>query len=117
MISIKAEKREELGRKASNLRDRGILPGVLYGPKVENMNIQLDLKDFSKLYEDAGASTLISLEVGEKKFSVLIHEIKKDPMTEDPIHVDFYQPNLEKEIDKKWKVKEIMTFLILRLIP
>lgn len=99
MISIKAEKREELGRKASNLRDRGILPGVLYGPKVENMSIQLDFKDFNKLYEDAGGSTLISLEIGEKKFSVLIHEIKKDPMTGDSIHVDFYQPILTERVE------------------
>lgn len=99
MISIKAQKREDFGRKASNLREKGILPGVLYGPKVENMSIQLDLKDFSKLYEDAGGSTLISLEIGEKKFPVLIHQIKKDPMTGDPIHVDFYQPILTEKVE------------------
>lgn len=99
MISIKAEKRKDFGRKVVNLRDEGILPGVLYGPKVENMSIQLDLKDFSKLYKVAGESTLISLEVGEKKFSVLIHDIKKDPITEDPIHVDFYQPILTEKVE------------------
>jgi len=99
MISIKAQKREDFGRKASNLREKGILPAVLYGPKVENMNIQLDSKDFGKLHEDVGGSTLISLEIGEKKFPVLIHEIKKDPMTGDPIHIDFYQPILTEKVE------------------
>lgn len=99
MISIKVQKREDIGRKASNLREKGILPGVLYGPKVENMNIQLDLEDFNKLYEDAGGSTLISLEIGEKKLPVLIHEIKKDPITGDSIHVDFYQPILTEKVE------------------
>lgn len=32
---------------------------------------------------------------------VLIHDIERDPIVGNPIHIDFYQPNLEEEIEAK----------------
>lgn len=99
MINLKAEKRQDLGKKVKFLREKGVLPAVLYGPEIDNLPIQLDLKEFEKTYKEAGESTLIDLEIGDKKFSVLIHDIKKDPLSGSPIHVDFYQPILTKEVE------------------
>lgn len=42
---------------------------------------------------------MISLEVEGKKFLVLIHEVKSDSVTEKFIHVDFYQPRLDKKVE------------------
>ena len=42
---------------------------------------------------------MISLEVGNDKFSVLVYDIKKDPLTNGPIHIDFYQPILTEEVE------------------
>lgn len=99
MLNLKSKKREITGEKVRELREQGILPAVLYGPKIDNLNLQLDLGIFTDTYKKAGASTLISLEVGEKSFSVLIHEVRRDPITGDPIHVDFYQPILTEEVE------------------
>jgi len=99
MIKIKAEKRESLGKKVQELREKGVLPAVLYGPKVENMNIQLDSKEFGKVYEDAGESTLISLEINGEEFPVLIHDMERDPLSLELVHVDFYQPILTEETE------------------
>jgi large subunit ribosomal protein L25 len=99
MLSLKAKKRELIGKKVKELRRQDILPGVLYGPKIENLTIELDLKEFEKTYKEAGESSLLSLKVGEEEFSVLIHEVKKDPLTSRPIHVDFYQPILTEEVE------------------
>ena len=74
------------------------MPGVLYGPKIETRPLEIDLKEFEKIYKEAGESSLISLEIDKKKFLVLIHEVKLDSLTEKPIHVDFYQPRLEEEV-------------------
>ena len=99
MLSLSAKIRKELGKRAKVLREKGILPGVLYGPKMKTAtSIEINLKEFEKIYKDAGESSLISLEVDNKKFLVLIHEIARDPLTNKPIHIDFYQPSLEKEV-------------------
>jgi large subunit ribosomal protein L25 len=103
MLSLSAKIRKISGKKVKALRKKGVLPAVFYGPKLKNKTIEVDLKEFEKIYENAGESTLISLEIeGEKeKNLVLIHEIERDPLSGRPIHVDFYQPSLKEEIEAK----------------
>jgi large subunit ribosomal protein L25 len=99
MLSLSAKIRKELGKKVKTLRKKGILPGVLYGPKLkEAQPLEIDLKEFEKVYQEAGESSLISLEVEGKRFPVLIHKIQLAPLTGKPTHVDFYQPALEEEV-------------------
>lgn len=93
MISISAKTREGKEIEAGNLL------GVLYGPKVKAQSIQINLKEFKKLFHTTGTSSLISLVVDGKKFSVLIHEIQQDPMTGEITHVDFYQPILTEAVE------------------
>lgn len=102
MLVLSAKIRKDSGKKVKNLRKNGLLPGVLYGPKIkEAQPLAVDLKQFEKVYQEAGESGLISLEIeGQKeKIPVLIHEVSRDPLTEKPIHVDFYQPRLEEEVE------------------
>ena len=99
MLNLKAKIREKIGKKVKTLRKQGILPAVLYGPEIKNLNIELDSKEFENIYKEAGESSLISLRVGDKNFSVLIHEVKKDPLTGKPIHADFYQPILTEKVE------------------
>ena len=98
MISLSAKSRKELGKKVKNLRKSGVLPGVLYGPKVQSAPIEVDVKEFEKVFKSAGESSLITLSLGEKKFMVLIHAVELDPVSQSPVHVDFYQPKLDEEI-------------------
>ena len=101
MLSISAKIRKEVGRKTKALRKKGVLPAVLYGPKIKNLVLEVDSKEFEKIFKEAGESSLVTLEVeGEKKnFMVLIHDVTRDPLSSDFLHVDFYQPALDKEIE------------------
>ena len=103
MLSLSVKIRKETGKKAKALRKKGILPAVLYGPKIKNQNLEVDIKEFEKIFKEARESTLISLKVEglKNKYSVLIHSLARDPLTEKPIHVDFYQPDLEKEVEAR----------------
>ncbi|MFH1575326.1 MAG: 50S ribosomal protein L25 [Candidatus Nealsonbacteria bacterium] len=110
MLTLSAKIRKIQGKKVKILREKGVLPVVLYGPKIKNENLEVILKDFEKVLNEAGESTLISLEIGGKKPAspsggeknlVLIHEIKFDPMSGQPTHADFYQPILTEEIQVK----------------
>lgn len=118
---LSAKIRKDFAKKTKNLRKKGILPGVLYGPGIKNLSLEVDLKEFEKIYQQAGESSLISLEIDapknsvltsadsastsgksqraeKKKFLVLIYDLKSDPITNLPVHVDFFQPRLDEEI-------------------
>ena len=100
MLTLPAKIRKTLGKKVKALRERGVLPGVLYGPRIkETLPLEINFKEFEKVYKEAGESTLVSLEIEGKKTPVLIHEVKLDPLTGKPIHIDFYQPRLEEEVE------------------
>ncbi|MCD6402493.1 50S ribosomal protein L25 [bacterium] len=103
MLTLSAKIRKTLGRKVKTLRREGRLPAVLYGPKIENLPLEIEKKSFEKIYKTAGESTLIFLEVPEKKkhFHVLIQNVQLDPITLEPLHVDFFQPSLKEKIEAR----------------
>ena len=98
MTSIQASVRKERGRKTRLLRLAGQVPAVLYGPKTKSQMIVIQEKEFERAYRQAGESTLLSLEVGDKKIPVLIHDIQRDPLQGSITHVDFYEPPLDKKV-------------------
>jgi large subunit ribosomal protein L25 len=99
MLTLEAKIRQKFGRKTQKLRNEGIIPAVLYGPKTENQAIEVDLKEFEKVFEQAGESSLISLQVDRTKKLVLIHKVKRNPLSGEIIHIDFYQPILTEEVE------------------
>ncbi len=98
MLTLSAKKRKELKKKVKSLREKGILPGVLYGPGLENVPLEVDLKEFEKIFETTGESSLIKLLIDKKEYLVLVHALEFDALTQKPIHVDLYQPKLDEEI-------------------
>ena len=54
-ITLKAAKREIVGKKSKKLRREAIVPGNLQGRKIENVNIQIDEKDLQVAIKAAGA--------------------------------------------------------------
>ena len=98
MHQLKAQPRQELGKKVKSLRKKGLLPAVVYGEGVSSQPIAVSYKDFERAYQEAGESTLVTLELGEKSYNVLIHEISRDPLKGVPIHTDFYAVRMDKEI-------------------
>lgn len=80
------------------LRRSGQVPCVLYG-NVANQPIQCDATALWKVYEKAGESTLVDLDVGGKKIPVLIHDIDFEPVSDKISHVDFYAVDMKKEIE------------------
>ena len=93
--------REEKKKKVEELRNNGFIPAVVYGPGLDNLNLKVSKKDFLPVFKEAGESELVDLEVKEKnkKFSVLIKEIQRDNLSDEIIHVDFYQPKAGEEIE------------------
>lgn len=102
MLTLKAENRKISGKKVKTLRQKGIIPAVLYGPGLKNsLSLEINLKEFEKVFMEAGESAMISLDIDGKKSLVLVHEIEKDGISGKLIHVDFYQPKAGQTIETK----------------
>lgn len=98
-LTLQAQTREGLKKKkAYALRQQGIIPAVVYGGK-ENLNIQLKQTDFTKIYKQAGESSIITLVVdGKKNIPVLVQDEQLDPVKNDYTHADFKEVDMTKEI-------------------
>lgn len=96
--TLEASERKITGRKVKQLRNDGLLPSNIYGKRVKSTSISVNLKDFEKIYKEAGETGLVELSLGSSKRPVLIHNVQVDPVTDLPIHVDFYQVNLKEKV-------------------
>jgi large subunit ribosomal protein L25 len=90
MLILKTKKREKKDSLKA-IREDGFIPAVYYGRTQDSVSISIPLKDFEKMWRDAGESSVVTLEdENSKKLEALIHEIDLNPLTNRPRHVDFY---------------------------
>lgn len=102
LTATKRSKNDNLGV----IRSNGMIPGVVYGVRVENTLISVPTASFEKILKIAGESSTILLEIKgdetkkelSKKIDVLIHDIQVDPVKGFPIHVDFLAIDMNKPV-------------------
>ncbi|MFH1200766.1 MAG: 50S ribosomal protein L25 [bacterium] len=100
MFVIKAKKREA-GIKLENLRKGGEIPAVFYGAGKETTSISIPIVEFKKVWREAGESSTIKINTPNGEINALIHEVQVDPVTSEPIHVDFLVIDMKKKIRVK----------------
>jgi len=81
----------ETGRKAADaLRDAKRVPAVMYGPKVdENVHFSIDELEFEKILS-VSKRQIIEITVDGETYETLLKEVEFHPLTDRPVHVDFY---------------------------
>ncbi|MFA6585652.1 MAG: 50S ribosomal protein L25 [Candidatus Paceibacterota bacterium] len=97
MFVIKAKKRVE-GVSSDTLKKTGKIPAVFYGAGSTTTSISISITEFKKIWREAGESSTVKIAVGDKNIDVLIHEVQTNPVTEEPIHVDFLVVDMNKKI-------------------
>ncbi len=93
-------KLRNLQNKPKKLRREEMVPAVLYGHKVKNIFLMVNYKQFQKIFQEAGESSLIDLVIEKEKKpqKVLIKEVQRDPVSEEFLHVDFYKVKMTEKI-------------------
>ena len=92
MLTLKTEPRKITGRKTDQLRKGGIIPAVVYGRDLKSKMIQVKVQAFEEVYQEAGTSSLINLEIDqEKPLKVLIYALQYHYLTDQVQHIDFYK--------------------------
>jgi large subunit ribosomal protein L25 len=74
---MKVEMRTE---KVKQLRQKGIVPGVVYAKGFENVNVQTSQLEFSKALRGYGTSKTFSINLGKEKHIVYIKDYQQDYM-------------------------------------
>ncbi len=103
-ISISGQKRENLGKKASKtLRKEGFVPCNLYGEKKDGKGLPVALafaSSFSELRKLIYTPHIyvVRINIDGTDHTAVLKEIQFHPVTDAPLHVDFYEVNEQKPI-------------------
>lgn len=101
-LTLKVKKRTVFGKHNKLLREQGFIPAVLYGKKTPACSLQVDFQDFKDVYKQAGDTDIIDviIEDGKKEEtkSVLIYNVSNHFLNGSPIHIDFYEVEMDKPI-------------------
>jgi len=97
--TFNAQRRTVLGKQVKQMRRAGRVPGIVYGPVVpETVPVSVDKREFLKFYQATGHSTLFELRWEDGGESVFIREVQLSPVRREPVHIDFFAPNLRRPV-------------------
>jgi large subunit ribosomal protein L25 len=108
---LEAQIRELLGKKASQLKEQGLAPAVIYGKSIKPINLAVSQKDFLNLYENAGDNTLIELTITgiKEKHKVLIQNVHFAPFRDSINNIEFFAVSLTETVEVEVPVNLINT--------
>ena len=85
---LKLEKREATGKKLKGLREKGLIPSVVYGGK-EPILVASEYVPTEKVLEKAGYHSPIDLDIEGKKRLVIVKDVAIDPVSRKIMNVEF----------------------------
>jgi large subunit ribosomal protein L25 len=108
-MDLTAQTRAITSKKAKALRKEGFIPAELYGHGIKNAHLSVPVKDFTKVFKEAGENTVVTLLVGggvkdaagaaaAEKHPVLIYDVQKNYLTSEVDHVDFYEVKMDEKL-------------------
>lgn len=82
------------------MRREGWLPCVVYGKDAENKNLKINAKAFRELLaHSTSESFIVNLEIADGGTDLAqLKDVQHDPLSGDPLHVDFLAVDLKSEI-------------------
>jgi large subunit ribosomal protein L25 len=98
-ITLDVSERTVQGKKVRQLRADGIVPGVVYGPGMEPVAVQVDQVLMGKVYAVAGKHAPVHITIGDKKKIAMIKDVKVDNVKRRINHVSFHAVRQNKPIE------------------
>jgi large subunit ribosomal protein L25 len=106
-MDLAIKTREITGKKVQALRREGLVPAELYGHGLKNIHLSVVGKEFGKVLKEAGTTTVVTLVLGTEKKSAIIHDVRRNYLSNEIEHIDFYQVRM----DEKMKAKVALEFV------
>ncbi len=96
-ITLAVNERDVHGKKVKRLRREGLVPGVVYGPGIDPMSIQVPERELKKAVVAAGKHTPVHL-TGSKRRIAMIKEVDIDPIRNAIHHVSFHAVRADQPV-------------------
>jgi large subunit ribosomal protein L25 len=100
--TLSAEKRDQTGKGAARqLRIRGLVPAIYYGPGQPATGIAVSPKELvAALSTEFGRNALVTLKIPGGDQLAMVQDVQIHPVTRRPLHVDFYRVDAEHPIER-----------------
>lgn len=97
--TITAQPRTVKGKQVGQIRTKGLVPGTVYGPKSNPVNIQFEYRPLQLALMKAGGTSIIDLTVeGDKTYQVVAREVQRDVVRGNILHVDFFALDMTQKM-------------------
>ena len=109
MNNLKATKRTTTSTgQVNKLRESGFIPAILYGGKKNNLNISLKKLHLKNIINtETFMSKVYELDIDGSAEKVLPRDISYDPVSDEPIHIDFIRVEKGSKLTLEIPVKFI----------
>lgn len=97
MLTLTAKIRD-INIDLKDLRKGGELPAVFYGMGNRSTPISVSVVEFKKVWKKAGESSTVKITGPKISIDTLIHDVQVDPITSEPVHIDFLVIDMNKKI-------------------
>ncbi|MHB1016567.1 MAG: 50S ribosomal protein L25 [Coriobacteriia bacterium] len=101
VVELNVKVREVTGKTSHKLAAEGLVPAVLYGPKIEARSLSVSRRDFDLLMQSTtvGATLVeLSVEGDDKPVDVIIKEVKRDEIKGYVQHIDFWAVDMAQSL-------------------
>ena len=96
--NLSLEKRELTGKKLKSLREKGLIPSVVYGGD-ETILLASEYVATEKVLEKAGYHSPIDLEISGKKQLAIVKDVQIDPVSRRIINIEFQAISADKAVE------------------
>jgi large subunit ribosomal protein L25 len=97
-VTIKAEKRDVIGKQVKAMRRAGKLPAVIYGRHTDPIIVSLDDHSASLVLGRLTSSSLVTIDLDGKEYPALVREKQRDYIKNRLLHVDFLTVSLTETL-------------------
>jgi large subunit ribosomal protein L25 len=96
--TLQAVERTDLRKGPSGrLRRDGKIPAIIYGHR-EPRPVTIDQREFRSVFKSFSESTIVTIQVGEDSYDVLLKDYQDDILKDDIIHLDFFEVEAGKTL-------------------
>jgi len=96
--AITFNNRNVLGKKVKHLRRQGLTPVHMYDSTGSSYSLQVETKTLYQILATYGKTSPVTIRIGEEDHSAFVREVQRHPVSEQIIHVDFLEVDLNKSI-------------------
>lgn len=98
-IKMNIQNRSGVGSNhVDKLRAAKMIPGVIYKRGEETLNVQINEREFERVYREAGTTSIIDLELDGEVHKAIIKDLQMHPVRNEYLHIDFQGLSMNETI-------------------